>query len=157
MMATPDRWTKFGRWVEQERSARRLSKAEACKLAGVSPSSWYNIEHGGRLKDGKRIAHQPSTETLFGIAKAFEMDPADVFKAAGLSPPGLAPSRPQRPLEEPQAAAPVASAAPFPPPGTTDPGVLSLLAQLLAEQRELRASLQALREEIANLRAPSRR
>lgn len=144
-MITTERWAEFGRWVEQERIARRLSKTEATKRSGISPSSWYNIEHGGRIKDGRRVAHQPTTETLLGIAAALEMDPAGVFAAAGLPSPLRAPSWPPEAADSPQGP-------------SQDAGLLSLLAQLLAEQRELRVTLAALREEVVLLRRePARR
>lgn len=143
MIENIDRWVRFGNWLERERMTRRLSKTEATKSSGLSPSSWYNLEHGGRLKDGKRIAHQPTTETLLAIASALDMDPSEVFKVAGVPAPPAFQLREPAPLPVDPAPAPTAPA--------NDP-MLSLLATLLAEQRELRATLQALREEVSALR-----
>lgn len=141
-----DRWAKFGRWLETQRTDRQLSKTEACRLSGISPSSWYNLEHGGRFKNGKRVAHTPSTETLLGIARALKLKPVEVFDAADIPLPSFAYDHESAHPEEPPPRRRPAEPPPAPPAPSNNHDVGWMLAQLLAEQRELRATLQALRE-----------
>src|SRR4051812_25071406 len=90
-MTTPadtDHWKKFGRWLHAARIQRQrdtgLTRAELANVCGVHDNSWANWEHGGRNMAGHWIVYRPKPENLHGIAKALDIDPAEVFRRAGV-------------------------------------------------------------------------
>lgn len=85
----PERWKRFGKWLRAQRieRCRELGMARrefVEKYTDVGDGSWATWERGGRRIDGNWVVYRPKNENLYGIARALDLPPADVFKRAGV-------------------------------------------------------------------------
>jgi len=65
-------------WFEVELKSRKWSRAELARRSGINQSSLAMIYSGDR---------KPGTELCTNIARAFNLPPEAVYRAAGLLPP----------------------------------------------------------------------
>jgi transcriptional regulator with XRE-family HTH domain len=83
-----EHWKRFGKWLRAKRMERSrltgLPRAELAKVCGVHDNSWANWERGGRNMGGHWIVYRPKPDNLYGIARALDVAPAEVFKRAGV-------------------------------------------------------------------------
>jgi transcriptional regulator with XRE-family HTH domain len=78
----------FGQWLRAARMERSrltgLPRAELAKVCGVHDNSWANWERGGRNMGGHWVVYRPRNDSLYGIARALDLAPAEVFYRAGV-------------------------------------------------------------------------
>ena len=68
---------EFNEWLMHELERRGWNNSELARRAGVVPSTISMIISGQK---------EPGDKTLRGIARAFNLPPANVFRMAGLLP-----------------------------------------------------------------------
>ena len=78
-MYTMANTTEFATWLENELKEREMSQSELARRAKVTRAAINNILSGSR---------GPGTDLAKGIAKAFDIPPEQVYRAAGLLPVG---------------------------------------------------------------------
>lgn len=71
----------FGAWLRQQREQRQITAAALADTLGISPSYLSRIESGQALP--------PPPIRLYDIAEALDVDPDEVFIAAGRLPPDV--------------------------------------------------------------------
>jgi transcriptional regulator with XRE-family HTH domain len=71
----------FSTWIAEELDRRNLSRSEAARKGGISPSAIDKIIGGFA---------NPGIEFCRGIARAFNMPLEEVFRVAGILPPSQA-------------------------------------------------------------------
>lgn len=78
MFYVANKTVDFSTWMIKERESRGWSQSELARRAHLNRAVINNIENGRAFAGQK---------TISALAKAFGMDPATVFRAAGLLPP----------------------------------------------------------------------
>jgi transcriptional regulator with XRE-family HTH domain len=98
---TPDRG-EFAREIERLRKRLGLTRYKAAKRAGLSPSTWGQIENGYFSQGGVRNAPKPKPDTVRRIAGVLGWDLAEAFKVAGIefTPDDLPPNDDEMPIDD---------------------------------------------------------
>lgn len=81
----PPQWPA-GRILQKAREEASLSKREAARRAGITPSFYRRIEEGGHLTNNHFVRVNPSTEKLVASARAVGADVIAVISASGRNP-----------------------------------------------------------------------
>lgn len=74
----------FGQWLASTRKARRLSQEAVAKLAGISRPTLAEYEAGGRTSNQVWRPANPTAISLYGLADALGIEPAEMFERAGV-------------------------------------------------------------------------
>ena len=72
--------TKFSEWLESQMRTKKISQSELARLAGVTRSAINGV---------LREARGPGIDLLQGLARALEIPPEEVYRAAGILPPKI--------------------------------------------------------------------
>ena len=75
MPATTQPRTPWGRLIKTAREAAGLSIPEAAGLAGISATTWGNIERGVRTENGTRSAIDGPAATVAAMARVVRVTP----------------------------------------------------------------------------------
>ena len=81
----PQQWPP-GRILQAAREQAGISKREAARRAGITPSFYRRIEDGGHLTNGEFAPVNPSVDKLVASARAVGADETAVISAAGYNP-----------------------------------------------------------------------
>jgi transcriptional regulator with XRE-family HTH domain len=73
----------FGEWLRKELDRRKISQKELADLSGITPAQISRVISGTR---------GPGTDLIQSIARALNLPPEEVYRAAGLLPPTTNPS-----------------------------------------------------------------
>ena len=69
----------FSEWLQKERESRNLSQSDLGRISGLHRAIISKIELG---------ISTPAVETYLSLAAALEKSPIELFRVAGLLPPG---------------------------------------------------------------------
>jgi transcriptional regulator with XRE-family HTH domain len=69
----------FSEWLNEKMRGKKLTQAELARLAGIDPGTVY------KLLNAK--TRRPTPETCKGLARALEVSPETVYRAAGIQLP----------------------------------------------------------------------
>ena len=81
----PQQWLP-GRILQTAREQAGLSKRQAARTAGITPTFYKRIEDGGHYLNGEYTPVNPSVDKLIAAAQAVGADPHAVLSAAGHNP-----------------------------------------------------------------------
>jgi transcriptional regulator with XRE-family HTH domain len=85
-----DVWGRFGPELARKREAHGLNQAQAAQRAGVSPSTWGQVEKGYVRNRGREDDYPPTREFIVKAVKALaNWDLADALTLAGFPPERL--------------------------------------------------------------------
>lgn len=82
--------TLLGQRIRAARELAGLSMREAGQAAGISQTTWQQLEHGYYPSGGQWLPKSARSGTIIAVAQAVGLDPAEALRLAGHDPSKVA-------------------------------------------------------------------